>query len=278
MWTVCAVLSGGCADNPDDPDPAARLDNAPMTCTAQTTTYRLVSLDPAAPRAERLDLDGDGHPDDALGLAHDAITSLEPAFAVGGRFPERLATDVPWLIAIDACSDGQARVTIDRGMQIADGADGMMVPKVLARAVGTLRDNGLAASDGELRIPLVALADPLGIAGIGWTEADGLMISATLTDDALVGWFGGAIDVDVARGALASPIASFVTSLPATDTVRIAADGDGDGVVSAAEVADSTTFRDIVQGDVVIREPDGVARGGPASSISFVFSAKRLRR
>src|SRR3569623_145409 len=88
--TVFGLMSAGCSDTPDAN--SDRLDDAPLACTPERTVYQLTSVDPSISQAHRVDLDGDGRPDDALGQAHDMIAGVDPAFAVAPRFGARLAS------------------------------------------------------------------------------------------------------------------------------------------------------------------------------------------
>ena len=262
LWWSCLGFVG-CAVSPD-----TRLDDQPMSCTPVAAIYRLTSVDPSVRVANRLDLDGDGHPDDQLGLAHDAVVGFEPAFAVAPRIGARLATDTPWLVAVDRCGD-EARVTIDQGVALS--AADVELPQVLPRAVGTVDHGVLAARDGVARLPLITLADALGTSRApGWAKADGLVVRATIDDAAIDGVFAAAVDPATARTELAAPIAAFLAAQGPDDLLRRGADADGDGTVTAAEVAATSTFRDVIVGDVVVR-------GAPATSIAFAFRAVRLR-
>ena len=285
-WIVTGIglVSAGCTDTPD----VKRLDDAPMACTAETRVYQLTEVDPSLRVAHRLDIDGDGAPDDALGEAHDLIAGVDPAFAVAPRFSTRLAGDTPWLIAIDRCGDA-ARVTIDQGMVVPGDATPLM-PEVLPRAVGTLKADAasphawaLDARDGQARVPLAALADACGaLSAPRWILGDGAVVRATLSEGAdaetLDGVFALAIDRDTARAELAPPIAAFLTAQPAEDLLKLGADGDGDGTVTAAEVTATQPFGNATAGDVAPLAPDGTPRfAGPAVSLALRFQAVRIR-
>lgn len=279
-----AALAGAasCTVMSKEQQPIDRLDDQPMTCSPETRLYRLVSIDPSARVANRLDIDGNGRKDDELGRAHDAVTSIDPGFAVEPRFGARLASDVPWLIAIDRCGD-EARVSIDRGVQIGEGSDGLWISGQGPRAVGTLHDGMLLARDGTAQVPLTALGDALGTLGTpGWTAADGVVVRATVVEtgyfEMIDGVFAMAIETDLAREQLAPPIAAFLTAQPADDWLRSGADSDRDGVVTAAELEASTTFRALIQDDVEVLAPDGTARRtAPHSSLAVAFTAVRIR-
>ena len=272
--TVFGLMSAGCSDTPDAN--TDRLDDAPLACTPERTVYQLTSVDPSISQAHRVDLDGHGRPDDALGQAHDMIAGVDPAFAVAPRFGARLASDVPWLVALDRCG-GEVRVTIDEGM-VLPGDPTPQMPGELPRAVGTLRDGALEASDGQIHIPLAALADVEHTAAPRWITGDGLTVRATVLADELDGVFAAGIDRDVARGELAPPIAAFLTAQPAGDWLRAGADGDQDGTVTAAEVMATTPFSDATAGDVTIAGPDGTPRvPAPAVSLALRFHAVRIR-
>jgi hypothetical protein len=279
-WIVTGIglATVGCTTTPPSKD--ARLDDAPLDCVPDTSVFRLVSVDPSARVANRLDVDGNGSPDDILGQAHDAIAGFDRQFAVAPRFAARLANDLPWLLSIDRCGD-EARVMIEEGVRIDGGAPFM--PRAQPRAVGTLRDGGLDARDGVARIPVIALGDALGAApDPGWTDADGLIVRATVSDtgyyQTIAGVFAAALDTDATRDQLAPPIAAFLTAQPTDDALRVGADTDHDGTVTAAELAATTTFQSLIQADVVVHAPDGTPRSElPTSSLAFAFAGVRIR-
>jgi hypothetical protein len=257
---------------------SARLDDVAMACTPTPREYRLTAVDPSSRVAKQLDLDGDGTLDDRLGMAHDALVASEPAFAVAPRFTARLANDVVWLVAVDRCGD-DVRFTIARGFTLDSGP--WLAERGEARAVGApLGDAAgtIEARDGRIEVPLVALADPGGTLGPGWTAADGAIVRAVVNDDSIAGIFVAAIDTDVARAELAPPIATFFASLPVDDPVRGAATAR-DGTITADAIAASELFQELVVGDVVVRAPDGTPRGDGAkrASIAFAFSGTRVR-
>jgi hypothetical protein len=273
--TGFGLMSGGCSDSP-----ANRLDDEPVTCTAETRVYRITSVDPSLRVAHSIDVDDDGRPDDALGQAHDMIAGVDPAFAVAPRIGARLASDLPWLVAIDRCG-ADIRVTIDEGM-VLPGDSTPLMPKELPRAVGFLRDSVLEASDGQVHIPLGALADASDALPPRWVLGDALTVRATLlegaTEETLDGVFGAAIDRETARAELAPPIAAFLSAQPKDDILRLGADGDQDGVVTAAEVTATQPFSDATLGDVSPIAPDGSPRfDKPAVSLALRFHAVRIR-
>jgi hypothetical protein len=286
--TVFGLVSGGCSDSPVD-----RLDDEPASCTAETRVYRITSVDPSLRVAHTIDLDDDARPDDALGQAHDMIAGVDAAFAVAPRIGARLATEVPWLVAIDRCGT-DVRVTIDEGMVLPGDATPLM-PKQLPRAVGQLRDgtdggprdgalNGavIDARDGQLHLPLATLADASNALPPRWVLGDALTIRATVAEGAsgetLDGVFGAAIDRETARAELAPPIAAFLTAQPADDVLRLGADGDRDGIVTAAEVTATGPFANATAGDVHPTAPDGTPRfDAPAVSLALRFHAVRIR-
>jgi hypothetical protein len=277
MVTGIGLMSAGCTDTPD----SKRLDDAPMACTPETHVYQLMSVDPAMSAAHVIDLDGDGTPDNALGEAHDMIAGVDPGFAVAPRFATRLAGDLPWLLAIDRCG-ADVRVTIDLGVPAGHGELPQM-PKVLPRAVGTLRDSVLEADDGQARVPLSALADASrAIEAPRWVVGDGLVVRATLLEGAssetLDGVFGVAIDADTARAELAPPLAAFLTAQPADDVLKVGADGNGDGLITDAEVDGTQPFENATAGDVTPVAPDGTPRFATAAvSLALRFHAVRIR-
>jgi hypothetical protein len=228
-----------------------------------------------------IDLDGDGSPDNALGEAHDEIAGVDPGFAVAPRFAARLASDTPWLLAVDRCGD-DVRVTIDEGM-LLPGDSLPQMPEQLPRAVGTLRDSVLEARDGQAHVPLEAMADASrALPAPRWMLGDGVVIRATLLEGAdaetLDGVFGVALDSDAARAALEPPVAAFLTAQPADDVLKLGADGNGDGVITAAEVGGTQPFENATAGDVTPIAPDGTPRfDKPAVSLALRFHAVRIR-
>jgi len=274
--TGIGLMSAGCTDTPD----SKRLDDAPMACTNETRVYQLTSVDPARSATHQIDLDDDGSPDNALGEAHDEIAGVDPGFAVAPRFAARLAHDVPWLVAVDRCGD-EARVTIDLG--IPAKGDAPQMPMVLPRAVGTLHGGVLDAKDGQARVPLAAMADASGVLQAPrWSLGDGVVIRATLTEGAdaetLDGVFGVAIEQDEVRSELARPLAAFLTAQPADDLLKLGADGNGDGVITDAEVGGTAPFAQATAGDVTPVAPDGTPRfDKPAVSLALRFHAVRIR-
>lgn len=281
--TGFGLLSGGCSDTPDS-SLGNRLDDTPPACTAQTRVYRITSVDPSLRVAHILDLDDDGRPDDALGQAHDMIAGVDPAFAVAPRIAPRLAGELPWLVAIDRCGD-EARVTIDEGMVLPGDATPLM-PEQLPRAVGHVHDGVtgavIDARDGQLHVPLGALADVTSSLPPRWVLGDALTVRATLTEggdvETLDGVLATAIDRDTARAELAPPIAAFLTAQPSGDLLRLGADGDQDGVVTAAEVLATQPFSEATAGDVSPLAPDGTPRfEAPAVSLALQFHAVRIR-
>jgi hypothetical protein len=276
---ACPILTGiglvsGCADTPDTGN--NRLDDAPLACTPERTVYQLTSVDPSLREAHTIDLDNDGAPDDALGRAHDMIAGVDPAFAVAPRFANRLRTDVPWLIALDRCGT-DVRITIDEGM-VLPGDPLPQMPGELPRAVGTVRDSVIEARDGQVHVPLGALADVSGTAAPRWITGDGLTVRATVLADELDGAFGAGFDPSDARGELAPPIAAFLTAQPSDDWLRVGADGNQDGTVTPVEVTATTPFSDATAGDVVIADPTGAPRfASPAVSLALRFHAVRIR-
>jgi hypothetical protein len=261
-WIVTGIglVAAGCGDNlaPD------RLDEVPLPCSPVTTTFALDHADPSAVVAQELDLDGDHRPDDALGRAHDLITAFAPDFEASGRFGGRLATDVAWSLTLDRCDD-EVRI----GLAPTDTA----LPR-LARAAGTITADGqLTAEDGQARVPVLALADATGTLGDpGWRTGDALTIRATLDGDSLSGVFALALPTAMVRAELAAPIATFLTAQPATQEMRVVADADHDGVVTAAEVAATPTYQNMTQSDLELLIDEA-----PQTSIAFRFHATARR-
>lgn len=271
-WIVTGIglCVAGCGDNQDGP--GARLDDTALPCTPTTRVFRIDHVDPSARVAAELDLDGDGAPNDALGHGADLLATLAPGFAIVPRFDARLTSDVPWLVAIDQCEGApEARVTIERGVVLGAGATPEL-PRVLPRAVGALEAGELTASDGQARLPLIALADAARThLDQGWRVGDALTVHATLDGTTLRGVFAFALPTDVVRADLASPIADFLGHRPAGDDMRTATDLDHDGTVTAAELAATVTFQSITASDLQLGD-------APQTSVAFRFTATELRR
>jgi hypothetical protein len=283
-WSIVAgigLLSGGCpAGGPDTSAsrPGARLDDQLPSCELVTTRYQITALEASPRRGVRCDLDDDGRGENALGNAADALAAFDPRFAIGPRLAPRLHDDLIWLLAIDQCADGSdARVTLEQAMTMAGGAE---LPRVLPRAVGTVRDGVLTARDGIGRIPVIALADAIATTrNPGWTTGEGLRVDGVLSADGatLTATIGVALRTDTLRAAIAAPIAAFLTALPDDDLLRVAADANHDGKVTAAELTATTTFHGLTGGDVEIFAPDGTPRTtAEATSLALKVTAVRL--
>ncbi len=77
-----------------------------------------------------------------------------------------------------------------------------------------------------------------------------MTIRATLDCDDLTGVFAMALPTEMVRADLAAPIAAFLTAQPATLEVRAATDTDHDGVITAAEVAATSTYGAMTQSEM----------------------------
>lgn len=261
-WIVTGIglLAAGCGDS-GTPE---RLDDQPFGCTPAETTYALDRADISAVVAQEIDLDGDGRPDDALGRAHDLVAGFAPAFDMTERFRARLATDVAWSFQIAECQ-GEVRVTF--------APTDTALPH--HAAVGTISPSGeMFAEDGTGRVPLLALADATGTAGddAGWRGGDLLTIRAVKHGDEIDGVFALALPTRIVQAELAAPIAAFLMTQPADETMRATADANRDGVVTADEVAATTTYRGMTQADL-----DLTIDGEPQTSIAFAFHATAMR-
>lgn len=261
-WIVTGIglAAAGCTDSDTQ-----RLDERPLSCPAAETTFGIDRADISAAVAQEIDLDGNGKPDDALGQAHDLVAGFAPAFDMTERFRGRLASDVAWPLTVSDC-DGEVRVTFGR----PDSA----LPHVHS-AVGTITPTGaIFAEDGTGRVPLLALADATSVAGddAGWRTGDALTIRAVRTGNELEGVFAFALPTKLVKAELAAPIAAFLNTQPADDTMRATADANRDGVVTADEVAATTTYQGMTQADL-----DLTIDGEPQTSIAFRFHATAMR-
>jgi hypothetical protein len=278
ILTTASLLSGGCVSGPPDMSgsPPTRRDDVAQTCAHDPLRFRITSIDTSPRHDVRLDLDGDGHPDNVLGGAIDSLAAFDPSFEAGPRLAPRLVTDLPWLIVIDACQGSpEARVTLAPAMPGT-----LDVARDQPRAVGTLIGRALTAGDGVGRVPAIALADAEATtAEPGWLAADGLQLVGTLSPDAstLTATLGLALPTTELRAAIAAPIAAFLTALPDDDLLRISADADHDGAITTAEVLASPTFARLTAGDVNLVGPDGTPRANvPATSLAIKVTATRL--
>jgi hypothetical protein len=158
-----------------------------------------------------------------------------------------------------------------------------MMPELLPRAVGTLKNGVLEARDGQAHVPLAAMADAShALAAPHWILGDGVVIRATLLEGAdtetLDGVFGVALPDGTARGEHEPPLAAFRTAQPADDLLKLGADGNGDGVITDAELGGTQPFQNATAGDVSPVAPDGTPRfDKPAVSIALRFHAVRIR-
>ncbi len=258
--TGIGLLAAGCGDNlaPD------RLDDVSLPCPDEQMTFKLDRADVSAVVAQEIDLDGNDRPDNALGRAHDLVAALAPGFNTTDRFRGRLATDVAWTITLDRCKE-DVRVTIaptDTGLPHYPRAAGIVSP-----------DGVLFAEDGTGQVPLLALADATGTnTNAGWRTGDALTIRAKLDGDTLSGVFAMALPTATVKADLAAPIAEFLTTEPADNAMRIVADANKDDVVTAEEVAATTTYGGMTQSDLSL-----VIDGEPQTSIAFRFHATARR-
>ena len=267
LWWIVAgigLVAAGCGDNIQQ-EPS-RLDDIPLPCTAEVATYRIDHADPATALAQKIDLDGDGYPDDGLGRAHDFLAAFAPEFAVSERFDDHLHRDLTWLITIARCGD-DIRVTVDTLPELE--------PVHLAgpRAVGHVTGDRFEAYDGTGRLPLRALADAANASpDPGWRLGDALTIHATITDDRIEGVFALALPTETVRADLAAPIADFLTAQPVDNSLRVATDFDHDGTVTAVEVTATSAYQSITSSDLTL-----VIDDQPQTSVAFRFTAKRIQ-
>lgn len=267
LVATCSILTGigllaaGCTDSS-----AGRAD-APLPCgTPVTRTFAIDHANPSAAVAQDIDLDGDDKPDDALGRANDLVAGFAPTFSIADRFAARLNTDIAWELQLDQCGD-DTRVTI------GPRPDGTGLPH-LARAQGRFEAGTLTAADGQARLPLIALADAQRtIADPGWVVGDAVAMHLTLDGGTASGVFAMALPTETVRADLAAPIAAFLTAQAADQPMRVVADANHDGVVSADEVTATNTFQGMTDSDLEM-EIDGA----PQTSIAFRFTAHEATR
>jgi hypothetical protein len=264
LWWIVAgigLVATGCGD---DQQPS-RLDDLPLPCTPVVARYRIDHADPSVARAQTIDLDGDAHPDDGLGQAHDFLATFAPEFAVADRLADRLGRDLPWAITTFTCGN-DIRVAVDTvgGLE----PTGFEAP----RAAGMVNDGAIQVRDGIGHLPLRALADAVEAdPDPGWTAGDALTMHATITGDGLEGVFALALPTETVRAELAAPIAEFLTAQPADNGLRAATDNDHDGIVTAAEVAATPAYQGIMSSDLSL-----VIDDQPQTSVAFRFTAKRM--
>ncbi len=264
LWCLVAgigLAAAGCTDE----ESHSRLDDIPLPCTPEVTSYRLSHVDPSAAQAQSIDLDGDHHGDDGLGHAHDLLTTFVPEFSVSERFDRYLKNNLVWAITTATCGN-DIRVSVDT------------IPDVKPsdyegpRSAGFVTGGVIDVRDGTGRIPLGSLATATeDSADPGWTVGDALTMRATITGDTIEGVFAMALPNATVRAELAAPIARLLTAQRADNSLRIATDNDHDGTVTAAEVAATTTYQGITSSDITLQ-----VDGQPQTSIAFRFVGKRI--
>ncbi len=269
------LATAGCVDEPIEPEVA------PLNCTL--TTYRIVSADvpltTAMANAVALDLDADTIKDNAGGGVLAAFLQyFDSADGLPALVNERLASEVPWFIALDQCPDGRYLFWTLRGEDFnGDGVyelSGREAPPAQGTLVGS---SSIRVADGGFgEIPVGIFADPLGEAREIWSSGAGLAAAFSLEDGAVVGKLGLGL-ADNYFEIVGRPMAAFFTSRLQAGTSEFATelDTNRDGIVSLAEFEQSS----FVQATLLKPDLDLLRNGsynpgrdGIADSLSFAFS------
>ncbi|MEZ4401226.1 MAG: hypothetical protein R3B06_14465 [Kofleriaceae bacterium] len=198
-------------------------------------------LDRAA--AHSVDLDGDGHPDNQLGRLIDVLGSL--GLAVNDAGAEQFASGelrIAHVVRADSLDDGTAAWTLRSGAGAPprfDGTDQLTLPVADGGMVGRIVGGRFEARAGELtlRVPLFpgqpAMAIPVvdGVVQLALRGGCGGTLAGAIGPAALDAL------VDVMAAEAVAHLAAHPDH-PFTATAIRFLDSDGDGRVSAAEVAD----------------------------------------
>ncbi|HTJ41054.1 MAG TPA: hypothetical protein VL463_03135 [Kofleriaceae bacterium] len=208
----------------------------PDTFCGDPTSYRIESVELPVHSGDGvrlgMDLDGDGHVDNAYASAIQALAAANPELgSIDAKANARLAADVAWYVTTRSCDDGTRRVDL-----ISTGADDLAPLTVLVDQVG----NYTPVTWGRIEI-----------------GGDRLVVDG----DRIDGVVAFRIPVPESADALCAPIASYLTTELAAGTSPQAAkmDTDHDGVVTVKEVEDSELGRTLLLPDVIGAVSAGIA-------------------
>ncbi len=268
------VLAIGCVDEPIEPE------TAPLNCTL--TTYRIVSADvplsAAMASAAALDLNADTMENNAGGGALAAFLQyFDSADGLPALVNERLASEVPWFIALDQCPDGRYLFWTLRGEDFNGDGVYELSGREAPPAQGTLVGSAIHVAGGGFgEIPVGIFADPLGEAREVWSSGAGLAAAFSLEDGALVGKLGLGL-ADNYFEIVGRPLAAFFTSRLQAGTSEFATelDTNRDGIVSLAEFEQSSFVQaTLLKPDLDLLRNGSYAPGrdGIDDSLSFAFS------
>ena len=247
--SLVALAGASCAAPPPGPptcgDPAYyRIDRVHYQACDITS----------APRG--FDFDGDGNSDDELEVIVGWIGCDDAHLPdMNATASARFASEVTWLAAVRTCDDGSQRAEVGESL------------------------GGNAA-------PITALVDPLGDdAPVVWIRIVEPRVQLTANGDgSLSGELGFLIPVPDSDGAIAAPVAAYLThelalgqratSSGPYDFARMI-DGNGDGVVTTQELLASNLARALLEGDVFL---DGRAYDSAAIDVHAVGYAESAAR
>jgi hypothetical protein len=264
-FTSCTIviLSACLASCAEGPRPEPMPGELYGPCDA-SRIYRVTSVDVPVNMDEAngygLDLDGDGIPDNTLGKINTAITS-----ALSGResnWAQRAIEDgrLSWYIEVEHCQDELGRYTRVGSHR---GLPGGGLDSGGLRAVGV---DGTLPHDGEGLFPISAFAELPGNPDneVRWVRGLGLAADLSETGGQLSGTIGLGITPPDVRGVLLptfamgmSRVVSETEGCP-TDCPRDSDgwalvelfDDDGDGVITADELAESSLVSALSSPDI----------------------------
>jgi hypothetical protein len=256
----------GCSDGVDTA-PGYPAENESPPCPLVGELYRIDSVElpttVSEAAASGLDLDRDGHIDNALGQM---TAMIHGSFGTAAQqWPESLGealeNDVRWFVAVDRCLEGDsdyARAALRRGVDLeGDGRD-ELIDDQLPPAVGRVDGRRLVASDGAGMVPMVTLMDILGGAGPGWLRSAGVAFDLERGPDQVA----GVVTVGLPPPALdlAAPVlvAFFQSRLDAgTSEFSRDLDVDGDGSITEQEFLDHPLVRAFTALDIDLSTGEG---------------------
>lgn len=195
-------------------------------------------------RAGGLDLNGDDVVDNQLGLVIGTVTGLwQPPLEEHAQ--AHLAADVDWRVAVRRCpGDRQAIALHSAGTE----------PVYVVTEPGTPEARGEGGAD----LPLGTLFDGLGTGtDPGWISADFARIElGTRTSSELALRVGVGLDAAATTDIVAEAYAPYLDAT-LEDEYRDEVDGNGDGVITATELGDSSIVQSLLYPDLELRDDRG---------------------
>jgi hypothetical protein len=264
-WAAAGLT--GCTSDADVPAPDT--DGCPIrhyrirSVAIPITAYDAIGV--------AFDLDGNGRRDNWLGFANALLHAWSPAFEIAPVIDASLEHELDWRLAIRQCNPGGA-ATAALAPGPAEPA-GEIADEVFAAGADRF-PGGVPLIGGTFGIPLGALSDALGGAEPGWVAAPLAQLRVDAVDDAVahatVGLAVGIADVETV---VAPNLAAYFTDrLAAGDSdFAIAADRDGDRIVTAAELLASETAQVLLAPDLT----DQPALAGDGVSLGFRIAGTR---